>query len=169
MAKYRLLVEHSTSDGRVLPAGTEVGDGTPEPWPMEPSNQMEGLDDDGKKRVDEFWQSRYGHPKPGENPNLSDDAKRQLAKEEEEKVKAEEAKAKGPPVSEAQKAEREAEAEGRPSRGIPPGAAPGPSSTATASPTRGGVTAPSPGPATAEVRRENIRPSKPNEEQSPKD
>ena len=142
MAKYKLLAEHVTSDGQVLPAGTEVGDGTPYSWPMEPSNQMEGLDEDGKAKVDAFWQSRYGHPyqAPDVNPNLSDADKAALEAEEKAKVDAQKAIEAGPPVSEAQKLERE---------GKPPEPAPEPNPTSQASPTRGGVRH-SPGPATKE-------------------
>lgn len=133
MAKYKLLAEHVTSDGMVLPAGTEVGDGTPYPWPMDPSNQMEGVDDDGKARVEAYWQERYGH-----GPDTTPEA---IAKAREEEAAAsakreEEIKA-GPPVSDAQKEEREAEKPPEP----PPAQA------------RGGVQSPSPGPATVEPRR----------------
>ncbi len=169
MAKYRLLAEHVAPDGQVLPAGTEVGDDTPYPWPMDPSNQMEGIDDDGKKRVDDFWKTHYGHEfrHPDANPNLTDDQRAALEADEEAKKKEEEARKAGPPVSDQQRMEREEE--GKPTEAVPPGPARQPSSTATASPTRGGVRASSPGPATIETRREDIRPHRPNEEQSPKD
>lgn len=60
MARYRLRTEHVTKDSVVLPAGTEVGDGTAYPWPDEPSIYMEGLDAEGKKRVNELHQRLYG-------------------------------------------------------------------------------------------------------------
>lgn len=56
MAKYRLLAEHVSQDGRVLPPGTLVGDGTPEPWPLDPSTQMEPLDEEGEKKVKEQFE-----------------------------------------------------------------------------------------------------------------
>lgn len=64
MARYRLTYDHhAVIDGidYLLPAGTEVGDGTSYPWhytnakgelvDREPSMCMEGLDDEGKARV----------------------------------------------------------------------------------------------------------------------
>ena len=51
MARYKLLSPHFI-DGQYLEAGTEVGDGTPFSI-TKPSIEMEGVDDAGKKAVEE--------------------------------------------------------------------------------------------------------------------
>jgi len=67
MAQYRLLAPHIYHNGVMLETGTVVGDDTPYPWtyeangqPMPPSNQMEGVDDDGKAKVEELHKKLYG-------------------------------------------------------------------------------------------------------------
>ena len=58
--KYRLLGPHVLADGQQLDAGTEVGDDTDVPWKdidgkeMEPTTQMEGLDDASREKVREI-------------------------------------------------------------------------------------------------------------------
>jgi hypothetical protein len=61
--RYRLLVPHII-DGAPRPAGTEVGDGTGIPYDATPSNQMEGVDDVGKRAVNELHQKLYGREAP---------------------------------------------------------------------------------------------------------
>lgn len=162
MAKYRLLAEHVTPDGVILAAGTEVGDDTSIPWPWEPSNLMEPLDGDAEKKVNELHQKLYGHDfvhpgamRPEQQKAREEEAKK--AAEQEEEVVG------GEPVSEQQRVEYEAMKKGEPVR------APAPASpTIRAATTRGGATTPAPGPATPRVDPDAIRPTRPNEEQSPK-
>lgn len=164
MPKYRLLAEHVARDGRILPAGTEVGDDTPEPWEDRPSTQMMGLDDAGKEEVNKLHQELYGHDAPShlQEPDHVREHREEGEKYEKEAVE-------GEPVSEQQRLEYEALKKGEtPPSPPPPGPGPQPSPTVRAAVTRGGSTSPSPGPATPQVDDENRRPRKPNEEQYPK-
>ena len=184
--KYRLLGPHVLSDGQMLDAGTEVGDGTDQPWKdidgkeMEPTTQMEGLDDASREKVRQVHQSLYGQGPQWER-GQSDAAREAHEKQAEEQKKLDEG---SEPVSEQQRLERDYERdrkEGKrgdasmalsiPPRApvtSPPGAARQPSHTSAASPTRGGQTVPAPGPATPKVDKEEVRPKNPNEEQYPK-
>jgi hypothetical protein len=186
--KYKLLAPQVLADGQLLEEGTEVGDDTAYPWKdadgkdMEPSTTMEGLDDASRAKVREVHQRNYGLNPPWER-GQSEEARKAHEQQAEEQKKLDE---NSKPVSEQQRLERDWEkerSEGKrgeadmaptlPPRGAPvvapPGPARQPSSTATASPTRGGVTHPSPGPATAKPPDKNdVRPTKPNEEQYPK-
>lgn len=180
--RYRLLAPHVTSDGRMLEEGAIVGEGDDvvDPWRntrgelMPPTTQMEGLDDDSRKAVGELHQKLYGAPPSWEN-NLPEEQRKAREAEAEEQAKLD---AGSKPVSRAQAVERkiaeqEKEFEGNDldlrDRPIPPGPARQPSSTATASPTRGGVTRPAAGPATPQPpSAEDARPKKPNEDQYPK-
>ena len=183
--KYRLLGPHVLSDGQMLDAGTEVGDDTDQPWKdvdgkeMEPTTQMEGLDDASREKVREVHQRLYGRG-PAWERGQSDAAREAHEKQAEEQNKLDEG---SEPVSPQQKAEREWEKEFKEGKrgetgmasSIPPraptmpGAARQPSHTSAASPTRGGQTVPAPGPATPKAPKDDeVRPSKPNEEQYPK-
>lgn len=95
MARYRLLAAHVTSDGRVLSVGTEVGDGTPEPW-GDPSGQMDPLDDEAVKKVKKFHEDRYGEEGWANFERAMEARKVSQATEE----------VKGPPVSKQQAEER---------------------------------------------------------------
>ena len=63
MARYRLRIDHVIED-RIVPAGTEVGEGTDIPFDQAPSNQMEGVDDEGRRKVNELHQRLYGADAP---------------------------------------------------------------------------------------------------------
>lgn len=67
MARYKLLEEAVIND-TVLAAGTEIGDGTPYPFDQEPGPHMEGLDREGKKKVEEVHQKLYGKHAPKHPP-----------------------------------------------------------------------------------------------------
>ena len=180
--KYRLLGPHVLADGQMLDAGTEVGDDTDQPWKdidgkeMEPTTQMEGLDDASRDKVRQVHQRLYGRG-PSWERGQSDEAREAHEKQAEEQRKLDEG---SEPVSEQQRLERDYERdrkEGKrgdassPPRApvtSPPGAARQPSHTSAASTTRGGQTAPAPGPATPKVDKDEVRPTKPNEEQYPK-
>lgn len=97
MARYLLLAEHVSSDGRVLPAGTEVGDGTSEPWPMEPSGQMDPLDADALEKAKQWHIDRYGEEGWKDFEKAME--ARRVPRDEPEEVK-------GPPVSKLQAEER---------------------------------------------------------------
>lgn len=155
--RYRLLAPHVTSDGRMLEEGMIVGEGenSADPWlnsrgeKMAPTTQMEGLDPESIKAVDELHQHLYGTPPSWKNnlPEAVAKAREQEAKEQE---KIDE---NSKPVSRAQALERKLAAEEKDDefdvrdRAVPPGPARQPSHTSTASPTRGGVTTPAAGPA----------------------
>ena len=185
--KYRLLGPHVLPDGQMVDAGTEVGDDTDHPWKdtegkeMEPTTQMEGLDDGSREKVREVHQRLYGKG-PSWERGQSDEAREAHERQAEEQQKLDEG---SKPVSEQQRLERDYERdrkEGKrgeadmapsiPPRApvtSPPGAARQPSHTSAASPTRGGQTVPAPGPAAPKApKEEDVRPSKPNEEQYPK-
>src|SRR6188472_3851711 len=181
--KYRLLGPHVLSGGERLEEGTEVGDDTGYPWKypdgkdMDPTPQMEGLDEQSRAKVREVHQRLYGGGPTWENQN--EEVAKAREKEAEEQKKLDEG---SEPVSDQQKVERDWEKERKEGkRGeatvaptIPPrapvsptpGPARQPSHTSAASPTRGGSTTPAPAPATAQPpKEEDIRPKKPNEDQ----
>ena len=183
--KYRLLGPHVLADGQMIDAGTEVGDDTDVPWKdidekeMEPTTQMEGLDDASREKVREVHQRLYGQG-PSWERGQSEAARKGHEKQAEEQRKLDEG---SEPVSPQQKAEREWEKEFKegkrgaatvaptipPRAPTMPGAARQPSHTSAASTTRGGQTVPAPGPAAPKApKEEDVRPSKPNEEQYPK-
>src|SRR4051812_325787 len=64
--RYRLLSQHMIG-GHLLEAGTEVGEGTGYPV-YEPSNQMEGVDETAKGRINELHQKLYGRDAPWHDP-----------------------------------------------------------------------------------------------------
>lgn len=171
--KYRLLAPHVLPDGVILEEGTEVGDDTSWPWrypynnePMPPSNMMEGLDDEGKKAIEELHNKLYGQGPYWENSQPEEVRKAREAQAKEQEKLDEDSE----PVSEEQRREWEYEKaleKGDAPRGLPPGPARQPSSTARVAPTRGGAQ-PNPGPATPKVEAEDVRPRKPNEDQYPK-
>lgn len=84
MAKYRLLAPHIIGDVQ-YPAGTEVGAGTGIPFDGIPSNQMEGLDEDGIDKVNELHQKLYNHDAPWHTPEA------ERKREEEARLREEEA------------------------------------------------------------------------------
>ena len=163
--------------------------------PLPVSTQMEGLDSEGETKVNELHNKLYGTAPYWEKaaPKAAQEAR---DKEAEEQQKLDEG---SEPVSIMQKAERkwmeDAEDEEdplvkralEPANVIPPRGAsftppphvvrhaePGPSapqsSTQTASPTRGGSTRPSPGPATPKPPEgDEARNISPNKDQYPKD
>lgn len=104
MARYRLLAEHVTPDGRILPTGTEVGDGTPEPWPQEPSGQMDPLDADALEKVKAFHVNHY-------DEEIWHDFERAMEARKAPRDEPEEVK--GPSVSKQQAEERGEEWEGK--------------------------------------------------------
>lgn len=185
--KYRLLGAHVLASGERLEEGTEVGDDTDFPWKdvdgkeLEPTTQMEGLDDASREKVREVHQRLYGHG-PSWERGQSEEARKAHEQQAEEQRKLDEG---SEPVSEQQRLERNYErnrdagergeasmAPTIPPRapGVMPGAARQPSHTSTASPTRSGQGTPAPGPATPKAPDKNeVRPTKPNEEQYPKD
>lgn len=61
--KYSLLAPHVINDAW-LPIGTEIGTGTPYPFPGAPSIQMAGIDDAGKAAVAKLFQELYGMKPP---------------------------------------------------------------------------------------------------------
>jgi hypothetical protein len=65
--RYRLLSQHMIG-GHLLEAGTEVGEGTGYPV-YEPSNQMEGVDETAKGRINELHQKLYGKDAPWHDPS----------------------------------------------------------------------------------------------------
>ena len=60
MARYKLLEPHYLNE-RLLEAGVEVGDGTSIPFIGRPSAYMEGVDDEGKKKVEDRLKT-FLHP-----------------------------------------------------------------------------------------------------------
>ena len=166
--KFKLLAQHVLADGQLLEEGTEVGDDTPYPWrnrdgsPQKPSNQMLGLDDEGRKMVEDLHMELYG-TKPAD-----------LVDEDVLKARADETKAQeeldknSEPVSDRQRVERQmAEARAKGEEAAEPRVV---SATATASPTRGGATHPSPGVAGANPPTgQAARVTNPNQQQAPKD
>lgn len=103
--RYRLLTVHIIAGGSRA-AGTEVGTGTDIPYPGLPSNQMEGVDDEGKRRVNELHQKLYGQDAPWHNP----DHPLALAREQDrEALEAAKAEGESEPVSHQQAWERGAE------------------------------------------------------------
>jgi len=184
--KYRLLGPHTLNDA-VLDTGTEVGDDTPYPWKdvegndMPPTTQMEGLDDASRDKVRQVHRQLYG-TSPAWERGQSEDARKAHEQQAEEQRKLDE---DSKPVSEQQRLERDYERDREAGKrgdaamapSIPPrapvtpmpGAARQPSHTSAASTTRGGQTTPAPGPATPKPPdKDEVRPSKPNEEQYPK-
>lgn len=54
--RYRLSAGHYTSEGRLLEAGTVVGNGPGDhPWTDEPTPDMVPIDDEAKKQMDATW------------------------------------------------------------------------------------------------------------------
>lgn len=88
MAKYRLMAAHHIG-GVVYPEGTEVGDDTKVPFDGAPSNQMMGLDDEGKEKVNELHQNLYGKDADWHTPEYEERERR--AVEERDKQRKEEA------------------------------------------------------------------------------
>lgn len=166
--KFKLLAEHVLPDGRLLEEGTDVGDDTSYPWrnkdgsPQPPSTQMLGMDPEGQKAVEDLHMELYG-TKP------TDLVDPEVVKVREAEATAQKALDEGSaPVSDRQTLERRmAEAKEKGEAVYDPRVV---SSTATAAPTRGGVTRPSPGVASANPPTgQAARVTNPNQEQYPKD
>ena len=138
MARYRLRSDH-VIDGRVVPAGTEVGTDTDIPFDQVPSNQMEGLDPEGIDKVNELHQQLYGVDAPwhSEAETAKREADDKAYKEQQEKEK---------------KSGQNAAVSARPVDAR---------TSTTVTPTRGGQAA---GPGVAQPRV-----AEPNKEQGPKD
>lgn len=96
MAKYLLHAPHYTSDGRYLTAGTAVGDDTNQPWNDEVTNQMEGLDDEGREKVQELHKRLYNADAPWHTPEM-EERKRQREAQQRESEAAPEAAPKAEP------------------------------------------------------------------------
>lgn len=118
--KYVLLAPHVIADAW-LPAGTEVGTGTPYRVPGPPSNQMEGLDGAGKAAVDKLFQELYGKKPPWDAPDWPKPFDAEAA------AKATDDEAKTPAVSYQQALERgQKEFAGKPVTGPLPSPSPMP-------------------------------------------
>lgn len=158
--RYRLLTNH-VIDGGIVLGGTEVGNDCDIAWNMEPTNQMEGVDDAGKENVNKLHQRLYGRDAPWHDENSSHAQARRDA-EGAERQREEE---KGhEPVSHQQAFERgHEEYRGQPVAHprVPRPAAP-----------KGGDTSQPLGPATADQNKDNpdvqVRTTRPLEDQRPK-
>lgn len=65
MAQYLLLSPHIIGESQMwLPRGTVIGTNSDFPFDATPSNQMAGLDADGKAAVDQLHNTLYGRPPP---------------------------------------------------------------------------------------------------------
>jgi hypothetical protein len=159
--QYRLRAKH-VIDGREVPAGTLVGDGTDYPWDedTDPSNLMEGANAAGKERVNKLHQRLYGADAPWHDERLQKDVEKDL--EDQKKQREEEKSAE--PVSHAQAVEMGKEWKGP--------ANPFVQARLTGSPVPGpqaivGDTSGNPGMARPRINQENVRPERPLEEQLP--
>jgi hypothetical protein len=161
--RYRLRATHVTSEGRVVPAGTLVGDGTDHKWDKDtdPSNLMEGANAAGKERVNQLHQRLYGADAAWHDERIQKDVQQDL---EDQKKQREEEKA-AEPVSHAQAVEMGKEWKGPPNPFVQARLAgtpvPGPAAIV-------GDTSGNPGVARPRVNQENVRPERPLEEQLPK-
>lgn len=177
--RYRLLAPHVTSDGRMLEEGMIVGEGddSVDPWldprgeEMAPTTQMEGLDAESEKAIDELHNRLYGESPKWKN-HLPEEQRKAREAEAKEQEKIDE---NSKPVSRTQALERKLAAEEEDDefdvrdRPVLAGPARQPSHTSTASPTRGGVNTPAAGPAAPKPPQgDEARVKKPNEEQYPK-
>src|SRR6188472_3640468 len=108
--KYRLLGPHTIND-QLLETGTDVGDDTDIPWKdiegkeMEPTTQMEGLDDASRDKVREVHQRLYGTGPAWERGESKEAREAHERQAEEQKKLDEDSK----PVSEQQRLERDYE------------------------------------------------------------
>lgn len=161
-AKYRLMSVHMI-DGETLPVGAEIGADTDRPYDATPSNQMMGLNEEGKRRVNEVHQKLYGKDAPWHDDRLYRAQEEARRSEQEQRQQEEEAA----PVSYAQAHEQGKEWQGKPATLPPHLARPTPQSL-----TKGGDTSQLMGPATADQDINNpdvaVRTTRPNEEQLPK-
>lgn len=104
--RYRLRSQHVLAGDRLLEPGTEVGTDTPIPWPGPLTPIMEGLDDAGRKAVEDLWQKSYNRMPPWDyrsNPEYAI---------HEERRKDQEKETESAPVSHAQAMERGVKWEG---------------------------------------------------------
>jgi hypothetical protein len=155
--QYRLRSPHII-EGVVVPAGTIVGEGTSYPT-AQPSNMMEGANEAGKGKINEFHQRLYGADAPWHDPKRQRDVVED--RKEQEKQRKEEEGAE--PVSHSQALERGKEWKGPPNplvearqAGVPP-AGPSPITGDRAG-----------GPGVSVPRTEPQRVERPLEEQLPK-
>jgi hypothetical protein len=159
-ARYRLVTAH-VIEGNPVPAGTEVGDGTPYPYEHTPSNQMIGVNPEGVRRVNEVHQRLYGKDAPWHDERF--ERERRESDDLEKKQRDEEANAA--PVSYAQAYERGQQWEDKETK-VPPHL-----HRPTQSLTRGGDTSQPLGPATADQDINNpdvqVRTTRPLEDQMP--
>lgn len=156
--RYRLLAPH-VIENVLYETGTEVGTDTGVPYALEPSTQMEGVDDASRERINKRHQVYYGKDAPWHDEKHPEGRRRERDREELDKQREEE---KGQePVSHQQAFERgKDEFKGEKITGPPP--APRPVMN------KGGDTSPGMGPATPDIREEDIRPHRPLEDQLPK-
>jgi hypothetical protein len=147
--QYRLRTTHFI-EGRLVNPGTIVGAGTP--YPMEnPSQSMEGANEAGKQKINEFHNRLYGKDAPWHDSALQKDVEQDL--EDQKKQREEEKGAE--PVSHQQAKEMDKEWKGDP-----------PPVTATPAPIVGQQAGP--GVAVPRIPQEQPRVEKPLEEQLPK-
>jgi hypothetical protein len=160
--QYRLRGKHII-EGREVPAGTLVGDGTDYPWnkDTDPSTMMEGANAAGRERVNRLHQRLYGADAPWHDERIQKDAQKDL---EDQKTQREEEKA-AEPVSHAQAVEMGKEWKGPPNPFVQARLAgtpvPGPAAIV-------GDTSGNPGVAKPRVNQDNVRVERPLEEQLPK-
>jgi hypothetical protein len=158
--QYRLRGTHII-EGRTVPKGTVVGDGGEYPWDTDPSNIMEGVNDAGKRKVNELHQRLYGVDAPWHDPKIQRDTEEDLKKQEEQRKEEEDAE----PVSHAQAAERDKEWKGRPDPYV---VAKQTGAPVLGLPSVSGDTSANPGLARPRINQENIRVERPLEEQLPR-
>jgi hypothetical protein len=158
--RYRLLADHVIHGG-IVPAGTEVGNDCDIAWDMEPTNQMEGVDEAGKESVNKLHQRLYGRDAPWHDERSSHMQSRRDA-EGAEKQREEE---KGQEPVSMQQAHERGHEEYRGQRVQRPTGPP-------AAVTKGGDTTQPMGPATADQNKDNpdvqVRTTRPLEDQRPK-
>jgi len=104
--RYILHAQHVFAGDRLLEVGTEVGDGTPYPWPGPPSPLMEGVDDAGRQAVEKLHNDLYNSPSPWDYTTNPDYAIHEERRKEQEK------ETESAPVSHAQAVERDKEWKG---------------------------------------------------------
>lgn len=158
-AQFRLRSKHII-DGREVPAGTIVGEGTGYPV-KEPSNLMEGANEAGKQAVNKLHQRLYGANAPWHDEKLQKDVQKDL--EDQKKQREEEKSAE--PVSHEQAVEMGKEWKGPPDMFVEhrlhgtPIAGP---------PVIAGDVGGNPGMAKPNINQDNVRVERPLEEQLPK-
>lgn len=159
--RYRLLADHVIHGG-IVPAGTEVGNDCDIAWNVEPTNQMEGIDEAGKENVNKLHQRLYGRDAPWHD---EDSSHMQSRRDAEGAAKQREEEKGHEPVSMQQAHEHGHEEY----RGVRVERPVGPRASAP----KGGDTTQPLGPATPDLDKNNpdmsVRPTEPLKEQMPKE